>query len=199
MRVIAGKYKRRPLQISPDSSVTRPTSDRVKENTFNILAPFISDAIVLDLFAGSGALGIEALSRGAKHCLFVEKDEQAQKYLLLNLKNLSIPPSDYTVIRCDVVDFLKNPSNFLEKNLYRDIFAASISLIIADPPYASDWYNQALESVTHSDLCSPQCVFVLELPKGKQVKSFLKWKCGDERSYGSTQLQFWEREIDETS
>jgi 16S rRNA (guanine966-N2)-methyltransferase len=89
MRVIAGKYRSRPIE-APAGLATRPTSDRLRETLFNVLAPHIEGAFFLDLFAGSGAVGIEALSRGADHAMFVERAPVALKVLRANLARLGL-------------------------------------------------------------------------------------------------------------
>jgi 16S rRNA (guanine966-N2)-methyltransferase len=89
MRVIAGQYRSRPL-AAPRGSETRPTSDRLRETLFNVLAPRIEGSIFLDLFAGSGAVGIEALSRGAREVIFVEQADPAMKAIRANLASLGI-------------------------------------------------------------------------------------------------------------
>jgi 16S rRNA (guanine966-N2)-methyltransferase len=92
MRVIAGIYRSRPL-IAPKGLDTRPTSDRLRETLFNVLAPRIKGAVFLDLYAGSGAVGVEALSRGARESIFVENDEAALKAIRANLASLGIKGS----------------------------------------------------------------------------------------------------------
>ncbi|HUD55560.1 MAG TPA: 16S rRNA (guanine(966)-N(2))-methyltransferase RsmD [Terracidiphilus sp.] len=89
MRIIAGKYRSRPIE-APAGLATRPTSDRLRETLFNVLAPRMEGAIFLDLFAGSGAVGIEALSRGADHVMFVERAPVALKVLQANLARLGL-------------------------------------------------------------------------------------------------------------
>ena len=89
MRVIAGQYRSRRLS-APRGEDTRPTSDRLRETLFNVLGPRIEDAVFLDLYAGSGAVGIEALSRGARHAVFIEKDRAAVQLIRSNLASLGI-------------------------------------------------------------------------------------------------------------
>src|SRR5947209_1941095 len=89
MRVIAGKYKSRKL-MAPEGMDTRPTSDRLRETLFNVVAPSVPDSVWLDLFAGTGAIGIEALSRGARSVYFVESAKRAARTIRENLKSLGI-------------------------------------------------------------------------------------------------------------
>ena len=90
MRVIAGKYRHINLVAPSGTSVTRPTLDRIKEAMFNILNMYVIDAVVVDLFSGSGALGIEALSRGASHVYFNDQDNNAQKSIKENLSKIKV-------------------------------------------------------------------------------------------------------------
>src|SRR6266571_5407797 len=106
MRIIAGKYRGRKLK-GPPSLQTRPTSDRLRETLFNILAPRIKGARVLDLCAGSGAVGIEALSRGAMHVTFVDQSRKMSELIEANLKMLGISKEQTEVVRSQAVEFLR--------------------------------------------------------------------------------------------
>src|ERR671929_744447 len=97
MRIIAGYYRGRNLR-SPPSMQTRPTSDRLRETLFNILAPRIEEARFLDLCAGSGAVGIEALSRGAAHATFVDRSAKMCNFIRLNLKRCGVPERQAGVV-----------------------------------------------------------------------------------------------------
>jgi 16S rRNA (guanine966-N2)-methyltransferase len=124
MRVIAGIYRSRPL-VAPKGLDTRPTSDRLRETLFNVLAPRIEDAVFLDLYAGSGAVGIEALSRGARESIFVENNEFALKAIRANLTSLGIK-GGYALEARSVSAAIKR-------------LAASgraASIVFLDPPYA---------------------------------------------------------------
>jgi 16S rRNA (guanine966-N2)-methyltransferase len=187
VRVIAGKYKRRLLKTLSGTDVTRPTADRVRESLFNMLAPEIDGAIVWDLFAGSGALGIESLSRGAAHVTFVEQSPAACKIIGENLKTLGISPDNYTVVNIDVELFLKKfisgPANS----------ASQVSMVLADPPYHSAWYDEALRALALSGRCADDCLVVLEMKTGRELQEpdTAAWMLEDERRYGIAQLQFW--------
>lgn len=194
MRVIAGKYKRRPLVAPEGAEVTRPTSDRVKESLFNILAFELQDAFVLDLFAGSGALGIEALSRGAKKVIFVEKDRAALRSLQQNLDKIGIDKNDYKIIAKDVEVFLENARSHLLDIFPREDSAASINLVIADPPYASPWYDKALEKIENTKLCGDGTLVVLEMARQRNLPTPPpEWSLEQERTYGTTKITFWRR------
>ena len=103
MRVIAGKYRHLNLNAPVGKDVTRPTLDRIKEAMFNILNVYVVDAVVLDLFSGSGSLGIEALSRGAKHVYFNDQNNNANKCINDNLKFIKASKDEYTVMKLDYI------------------------------------------------------------------------------------------------
>jgi 16S rRNA (guanine966-N2)-methyltransferase len=104
VRIISGKWGRRKL-VFPARPELRPTPDRTRETLFNWLAPLIADSRCVDLCAGSGALGFEALSRGAAHCTFVERDREAGRALIANRDRLGISGAD--IVRADVLVFLR--------------------------------------------------------------------------------------------
>jgi len=191
VRVIAGKYKRRLLKTLSGTDVTRPTSDRVKESLFNMLSPEIDGAIVWDLFAGSGALGIESLSRGASHVTFVEQSADARKIILENLKTLNIPPESYAVINTSVDDFLGKLSSGQQAG--KEKSASPVSIVLADPPYHSSWYDGALNGLALSGACTDGCLVVLEMKADREVHlpEGKAWLLEDERKYGIAKLQFW--------
>src|SRR5689334_458999 len=109
MRIIAGKFRGRRLK-SPPSLQTRPTSDRLRETLFNILAPRIEGARFLDLCAGSGAVGIEALSRGASHVAFVDQSQKMCALIEANLKALEITKNQVDVVNSEAEAFLRKRS-----------------------------------------------------------------------------------------
>ena len=185
MRVISGKYKRRLLNTLPGNDVTRPTSDRVKENIFNILSDEIKDANVLDLFAGSGSLGIECLSRGAKNAVFVENNINAAKNIQFNLDNLKISSQNYVIFKQDASNFLKlNSLNF------------KIDFIFIDPPYLSNWYENAFIEIENSAICSQYCTVIFEMPANSKIRlqsNSQSWTKDNERIYGKTKIEIWRK------
>src|SRR5260221_12835229 len=104
MRIISGKYRGRKLK-SPPSLQTRPTSDRLRETLFNVLAPRIQGARFLDLCAGSGAVGMEALSRGAAHVSFVDRSRKMYALIETNLKSLDISDDESEVVSKEALEF----------------------------------------------------------------------------------------------
>jgi 16S rRNA (guanine(966)-N(2))-methyltransferase RsmD len=140
MRVIAGSFRSRILQ-APAGLATRPTSDRLRETLFNVLAPRIGGARFLDLYAGSGAVGIEALSRGASEVVFVERAAPALKVLRANLAKLELREG-LRIVQGSVAGFLRNPNG-----------EARFDLIFLDPPYdAADEYAAVLDSMGNSSV-----------------------------------------------
>jgi 16S rRNA (guanine966-N2)-methyltransferase len=123
MRVIAGIYRSRPLR-APQGLDTRPTSDRLRETLFNVVAPLIEGAVFLDLYAGSGAVGIEALSRGAREVIFVENSEAALKAIRANLANLGIK-GGYALEARSVSAAIKRLA----------ASARAANIVFLDPPY----------------------------------------------------------------
>lgn len=148
MRVIAGSAKGRPLLALEGEEVTRPTADRVKEAVFGRIQFELADSRVLDLFAGSGALGIEALSRGARSAVFVEKNRAAAQVVRKNLENTGLAgrgrllEMDYL----DALERLEGPFDF----------------IFMDPPYRSGYYEPALCRIRERNLLSSGGMVIAE-------------------------------------
>jgi len=136
VRVIAGKFRGRKLK-SPPSLQTRPTSDRLRETLFNIFAPRINGARFLDLCAGSGAVGIEALSRGAAHVTFVDRSRKMYALIETNLKTLKVDEDEIESVSKEVLEFLR-------KRAKQE--AVPFDMIFFDPPYAMD-YEAVLDYV----------------------------------------------------
>ena len=126
MRIIAGAYKGRNLK-SPPSMNVRPTSDRLRETLFNVIAPRIEDSRFLDLCAGSGAVGIEALSRGASHATFVDRSRRSCTLIESNLELCRIPEDEQTIYCSEAGEFL------------RQTHSGPWDIIYFDPPYKDDY------------------------------------------------------------
>src|SRR5919204_4828942 len=128
VRIIAGERKGHTI-VAPRGRETRPTSDRVRENVFNIIAPWVEGARVLDLYAGSGAMGLEALSRGAASAVFVEKDPDAVRAIERNLDKLRLTGA--RVVRLDAGTAL----------VQENVAGRKYDLVFIDPPYAMTDYD----------------------------------------------------------
>lgn len=175
MQVISGKYRARKLK-SPDSA--RPTLQRIKISTFSLIQEHITEGIkVLDLFAGSGALGIECISRGAEFVQFVEKDRRAIACISQNLKGIDY--SLYNVMNVDYIDALK----------YFRQTSQKFDVVFIDPPYESGFYAPAVEIIARYNLLADNGIMVLEMEKSTKFdfdKS--KWSIYKEREYGITKI-----------
>ncbi len=151
MRVIAGRYRSRTLR-SLKGQMLRPTSDRLRETLFNILGPAVSGGTFVDLYAGTGAVGIEALSRGARHAIFVEQHAPAVALIRRNLESLGIG-AEAEVLGMDV-------ERAIERLEARHVHAQFIFL---DPPYAADaQYESTLESLGESSIVAPEARVIVE-------------------------------------
>lgn len=156
MRIIAGRLRGRRLE-SPRGRGVRPTSDRIRESMFDLLGPGIEGLRVLDLFAGSGALGIEALSRGAGQALFVERDRQALALLRRNLAACRLE-GDARVVAGEVRAFLA-----------ADRPGSPFDLVLADPPYRRGWPAVIVELLARGGWLGPGGRLVLEAESGAEV------------------------------
>ena len=147
MRVISGSARGKKLQCVEGIDI-RPTLDRVKESVFNMIAFDIPDTCVLDLFSGSGALGIEALSRGAKHCVFVDSSSKSISVTKKNITDTRF--DDYSdVVTSDSIEYINKTNK-------------KFDLIFIDPPYESDLYEKSLSAIKSSNILNPDGMIVLE-------------------------------------
>ena len=173
MRVIAGTYGGRRLQAPPGTD-TRPTADRVREALFSILGDRVPDARVLDLFAGSGALGIEALSRGAAEATFVDKAAPAIRAIGANLEALG---ADATVVRAEARRFLGGASRS----------GRSYDLVFLDPPYRLDAALARALPAAIKAVLAPGATVVAESDRRLPLEIDLPIE--DERRYGDTLIR----------
>lgn len=181
MRVISGKYRGLKINgFNQEGKGTRPTMDRVKESVFGTIQSKIKDSIVLDLFAGSGSLGIEALSNGSQSCYFVESNKAMFSVLKDNLNSLKIK-EDYQLINRDYKIALKD---FSKNNLKFD-------LIFLDPPYDKHLINDALSDIINYDLLQKNgqviCEYVDEEINNEN------YKVVKEKKYGNKKIKIIER------
>ena len=180
MRVITGKARGVQLK-TPDGMATRPTTDRVKEALFSIIQFEIPGATVLDLFGGTGQLGIEALSRGAKRAVFVDAGEPACRLIRENLKRTKLE-ADASVIRSDYLDYLKR---------CRETF----QIIFLDPPYAEVFLENALKRITEIDILQSGGIIVAERPVGKDLPwEFESFTRSRDYKYGNTLLTVYRKQ-----
>lgn len=152
MRVIAGTAKR--LQLKTLEGLdTRPTTDRIKETLFNMLTPYIYDSVFLDLFAGSGGIGIEALSRGAMEAVFVEKNPKAMACVKENLRHTHLESKGMTI------------SSDVMTALYKLEGEKQFDYIYMDPPYNQEFERRVLEYLVDSDLLADNGIIIVEASK----------------------------------
>ena len=172
MRIIAGKFKGRALITMKDKSI-RPTTDRVKESVFNLLQGYIEDAKVLDLFAGSGALGIEALSRGAESVVFADRSNDSVETIYTNLKKVS---GKVNVIRKDFLSTIDYLSARKEK----------FDIIFLDPPYKQGLDKIAIDKIEESNILAEDGIIVVERSREDEPMQLTKgYRAITERDYGS--------------
>ncbi len=181
MRFVAGRFRGRALQ-APDDKIIRPTSDRVRENVFNILAHGIEDfslggARVIDLFAGTGALGIEAVSRGAAYCLFVEEAPEARALIRKNVEAMGLT-GETRVFRRDATDL--GPAGHIEP----------YGLAFLDPPYGKGLGEKALAGLAEGKWLTDGAIAILEERAGTLVSFPAAFQLLDTRTYGDTEIRF---------
>lgn len=181
MRIIAGQFRHRPL-LSPKDDSIRPTSDRVRESIFNIissrLGPSLTEIQVLDLFAGTGALGFEALSRGAAFTTFVETGAQARGIIREQIEKFGVGGQS-KLLRRDATN-LGSRGNF-----------KPIHLLFADPPYAQGLGEAAISSAIEGDWLAPNCLIIWEEKRGCEIQQLDGLKLLDKRDYGQTSVHIF--------
>lgn len=179
MRVISGTAKGIQLK-TPDGMKTRPTADRVKEALFSIIQFEISGAKVLDLFGGTGQLGIEALSRGASGAVFVDHGEDACRIIRENLRRTGFAPKA-SVVRADYMDYLNRCSE-------------QFGIILLDPPYAEVFLENALKRITEIDILQSGGIIIAERPVGKELPwSPERYLRSRDYKYGKTLLSVFRK------
>jgi len=182
MRVIAGALKGR--RLAPVKGLIRPTGAKVREAIFNILGDAVADARVLDLFAGTGALGIEALSRGAENAVFVEDHPESLKVLRRNLAHLDLE-AQCQVLPVAVLSALKKLTVRGEK----------FDLAFLDPPYGGEKALAALQALAAAAIMAPGAWVVAEHSRRDQLPEAAgSWQRRELRRYGDTQVAFYQAE-----
>ncbi|MEM9838386.1 MAG: 16S rRNA (guanine(966)-N(2))-methyltransferase RsmD [Pseudomonadota bacterium] len=182
MRIVGGEFKGRRI-AAPSGMDTRPTTDRVRESLFNILSHregfSFEGARVLDLFAGSGALGLEALSRGAEFCLFVDTDAAARGAIRDNIEALSLFGN--TRIHRRPADALgTKPANV----------GPQFTLAFLDPPYRKGLVAPTLQTLSDGGWLAPQSLLVIEHAKGEEIDLSPAFAEEDQRTFGDTVVRF---------
>ena len=179
MRVITGKARGIQLK-TPEGLLTRPTADRVKEALFSIINFDIPGAKVLDLFGGTGQLGIEALSRGAESAVFVDAREESCRLIRENLKRTKLE-KDAKVIRSDYMDYLSRCRE-------------QYNIIFLDPPYAEVFLENAIKRITEIDILQSDGIIVAERPLGKELPwEFEGYTRSKDYKYGKVLLTIYRK------
>lgn len=182
MRVVAGKYKGRRLD-NPIGYDIRPTSDKVKESIFNILMNDTYGRVFCDLFSGTGSLGIEALSRGAKKCYFSDYSRESIRLILDNIKNCNCQ-KEAIVLQGD---YNKNLARISEK----------IDVFLLDPPYKSGFYEKSIEEIENLDLLAQDGIILAE----HEVHDIMPRQVGNlhivkEKKYGKIMVSLYKYNFD---
>lgn len=166
MRVISGKYKGKKLKYNIKG--TRPTMDRIKESMFALIQNYVKDSIVLDLFSGSGSLGIEALSNGSSKCYFIDNNKEAIKIINENLKSID----NSIVINDDYLHFIKN-------------ITEKFDIIFLDPPYHDNIIEEAINNIIKYNILNEDGIIVCEVEQDFKFDL----KVIKEKKYGNKKIK----------
>ena len=182
MRIIGGKARGTKL-YTLEGLNTRPTLDKVKEAIFNILQNNIKDTIILDLFAGSGAIGLESISRGAKKAILCEKKKKAIQIINKNTQKMKVENK----VKIPCIDYRKFLKNTKEK----------YDLIYIDPPYKTDYISKSTKLIKKKNLLKEEGIIIAETDQEERVKKEIENKqieIYDTRKYGRAKLIFMRKE-----
>jgi len=186
MRIVSGQYRGKAI-VAPPGEATRPTSDRARQAVFNILehapwAPELHGARVIDVFAGSGALGLEALSRGAGFCLFVETDDAARGAIRENIDAMNLFGIT-RVHRRDATDLGPRPASA----------GAPFDIAFLDPPYAKGLGEKAVVELRTHDWLAPGAILMFERGRGEADPVLDGFEQIDARDYGAARVLFFKK------
>lgn len=195
MRIIAGRFRRRKLQINPGLT-TRPIVDRAKQKLFDRLESELKNAKVLDVFSGTGSMGLESLSRGASSCVFIEQDHRAHELLRANVNHLGV--EDETM--CWRTDALR--CSYRPKGLPEFV---PFDILFFDPPYemsrgelkSNTKLFRSLERAADDQVSTPKALLVLRIPEKLDPEIPEQWVYTDlELAIGSMRIRFYEKGLD---
>ncbi|HPI40347.1 MAG TPA: 16S rRNA (guanine(966)-N(2))-methyltransferase RsmD [Pseudobdellovibrionaceae bacterium] len=182
MRIISGKFKGHSL-VSFKADHIRPTTDRVKESLFNKIRDSLEGARVLDLFCGTGNLGLEAISRGAVHCLFVDAQAKSLSITKENIDKLKIDKKEYSIQKEDVLRFLKKYEG------------EGFDVIFIDPPFTEKMAHEVMDAVSKSRIYLPHCLISIESQKKERIdEQYGELKRFDFKEYGDKSLSLYKME-----
>lgn len=180
MRIISGSAKGRSL-IAPKGNATRPTQDYIREALFNIISAYVEDAVCADLFGGTGALGLESISRYARFCYFSDKNYTAYNCIKQNVSNLKFED------KCFV---LKGNFNKLFEKIQED--KEKLDLVFIDPPYAFENIRDIFLDMKNLNILANNAIIVLERDKSSQREHFDEFELIMERNYGISNISIYE-------
>ncbi|WP_317932149.1 16S rRNA (guanine(966)-N(2))-methyltransferase RsmD [Halioxenophilus sp. WMMB6] len=183
LRIIAGQWRGRKLAF-PALDGLRPTGDRIRETLFNWLQAELPGARCLDLFAGSGALGLEALSRGAAHCTFIDSQASACQALKANLAKLSCTAAQ--VLQTDAVTWLQQSAASLHSG------QTPVQVVFCDPPFAKGLWAEAIEALAASPLLASDAWIYIETPKDEAVTVPVQWRLHRSKTAGTIRFQLFQ-------
>lgn len=183
LRIIAGRFGSRKL-TAPQGRDTRPTTDRVKEAVFSILLPYLPEARVLDLFCGSGALALEALSRGAARAILVDRDAKAIAAARANIHALGVE-DECVLLQREWGQAL----TLLHTQGYQ------FDIVFLDPPYAKGLYTPAIEALYEENLLAPDALIVAEHDAEYTLLLNDAFELTDKRRYGDTAVSLIKRKV----
>ena len=180
MRIISGKARGTNLFTLKGNDTTRPTLDRVKESIFNIIQNRIQDSIFLDLFSGSGAIGLEAASRGAKISILCDKDKNAIQVIKKNIEKTHLE-GQTELYMCDFETLIRSKIN------------NKLDIVYLDPPYKSNYAINAIKLMTEKDLLKKDSIVIIETDRSEDIEKELKnidIEIIDKRKYGRAEIIF---------
>jgi len=196
IKIISGEFKGRILKTPKN---IRPILAQIKKSVFDILTSYLNDCLFLDLYAGSGAVGIEALSRGAKYCIFVEKDKRCLKVLSQNIINLDCQQRCY-IIKADILKDLFWVEK-TKKILYEKFNRENFDIIFIGAPYVerkkdivvlANYSSPTIDIISNSDLLSSNGILVVQHSK-KELIQAKKLICFRRQQYGETIVSFFKK------
>ncbi|WP_439240497.1 16S rRNA (guanine(966)-N(2))-methyltransferase RsmD [Lonepinella sp. BR2474] len=181
VRIIAGRWRGRKLPVL-NAQGLRPTGDRVKETLFNWLMPYIVDSCCLDCFAGSGSLGFESLSRGAKQVTFVELDKTVANQLKKNLATLKCDTEQSVVLNQNSLDYLKQPQK-----------TPQFDVVFLDPPFHFGLAEQAIILLAQNNWLKENALIYVETEKEKQLTTPENWQLLKEKITGMVGYRLYQK------
>ena len=180
MRIVGGRFRGRRLAVPKDQKI-RPTTDRTRESLFNILShnwPNQLQGNVLDVFAGTGAIGLEALSRGASSVTFLEKSRAGAELIRQNIRELSVEDEAHLIV-CDATKPIPSRKS------------TGFDLIFADPPYGKGLGERALVALGNSGWINTNALVILEEKRGQSIDQMPDFEPKNERDFGETTIKFY--------